>query len=120
MLYKFIGGKDERALLCAFDNIFGRGSMKFSNAHTFNDPFEFKYGSVFPQTRAQVEAWHKAYSRFNVSDGDINELWRNLESGGRDYIFGVEIAEFAEAVLFLLSDAAGYITSEVIRVRGGR
>ncbi len=30
------------------------------------------------------------------------------------------IAEFAEAVLFLLSDAAGYITGEVIRVGGGR
>ena len=30
------------------------------------------------------------------------------------------IAEFAEVVLFLLSDAAGYITGEVIRVGGGR
>ncbi len=30
------------------------------------------------------------------------------------------IAEFAEAVHFLVSDATGYITDEVIRLGGGR
>ncbi len=56
--------------------------------------------------------------------GTYREIIEGLVISHRGRVFGAAgdsvIAEFAEAVLFLLSDPAGYITSEVIRVGDGR
>ncbi len=56
--------------------------------------------------------------------GTYREIIEGLVTSHRGRMFGAAgdsvIAEFAEAVLFLLSDAAGYITGEVIRVGGGK
>ncbi len=56
--------------------------------------------------------------------GTYREIIERLVTSHRGRVFGAAgdsvIAEFAEAVLFLLSDAAVYITGEVIRVGGGR
>ncbi|MFZ5700998.1 MULTISPECIES: hypothetical protein [Pseudomonadota] len=57
MFYKFVGG-DEPALLDIFDKAVENGSLKFTSALGFNDPFEFKFNSIAP-TREAFDAWHK-------------------------------------------------------------
>lgn len=47
MFYKFVGG-DEPALLDIFDKAVENGSLKFTSALGFNDPFEFKFNSIAP------------------------------------------------------------------------
>lgn len=58
MFFKFLGGSDED-LLEVFDHTVVNGSLKFTSAATFNDPFEFKFRSVAPD-RDAYEAWHRA------------------------------------------------------------
>ena len=56
MFYKFVGG-DEPALLDIFEKAVSNGSLKFTSALDFNDPFEFKFNSVAP-TREVFDLWH--------------------------------------------------------------
>jgi hypothetical protein len=88
MLFKFVGATDERKLVEIFDEIFHHGRMKFSAVHTFNDPFDFKYTSVYPKNRDQFEAWHEEYEPWR-SETELAEAWDRLQGNVRvrDYLF---------------------------------
>jgi len=59
MFYKFVGGSDEDQI-AVFDHAVVNGSLKFTSAARFNDPFEFKFKSVAP-ARDAYDAWHRAH-----------------------------------------------------------
>jgi hypothetical protein len=84
--YKFVGAPDEETLLSVFDSIYHRGSMKFSAPHTFNDPFEFKYSSRYPENRAEFDRWvEKLPVKLNYEL--VHAMWRNMTSKQHEFIF---------------------------------
>ena len=82
MFYKFVGG-DETALLDIFDKAAGDGSLKFTSALDFNDPFEFKFNSIAP-TREVFDAWHRTEDA-GCSAGDLEHGWASFAGESADW-----------------------------------
>lgn len=80
MFYKFVGG-DDLALLDIFDRAAAAGSLKFSSALTFNDPFEFKFRSVPPESREAFDAWHRTYAP-ERSPEELDRAWTSFSGEG--------------------------------------
>lgn len=86
MFYKFMGGSDED-LLAVFDHAVVNGSLKFTSAARFNDPFEFKFRSVAPD-RDAYEAWHRAH-RPDVTAEQRAHGWEALTGKQADWNSGL-------------------------------
>lgn len=86
MFYKFMGGSDED-LLAVFDHAVVNGSLKFTSAARFNDPFEFKFKSVAPE-RDAYEAWHRAH-RPDVTAEQREHGWEALTGRQADWNSGL-------------------------------
>jgi hypothetical protein len=82
MLYKFIQSEEQDSLK-VFESIVINGSLKFSSALGFNDPFEFKFSSVAP-SREDFDAWHKKYDRERSSD-EIENGWSSFSGAAADW-----------------------------------
>ena len=82
MFYKFVGG-DEPALLDIFDKAVENGSLKFTSALGFNDPFEFKFNSIAP-TREAFDAWHKTYDPGRSAD-ELEHGWASFFGKSADW-----------------------------------
>lgn len=82
MFYKFIGG-DEPTLLEIFDSAVENGSLKFTSALDFNDPFEFKFNSIAP-TREAFDAWHKTHDPGRAAD-ELEHGWASFSGGSEDW-----------------------------------
>jgi hypothetical protein len=82
MFYKFVGG-DDAALLDIFDKAVVGGSLKFSSALSFNDPFEFKFVSRAP-TRAEFDAWHATYAPHRTPD-ELANAWASFSGTAADW-----------------------------------
>ncbi len=82
MFYKFVGGNDTD-LLDIFDQAVVDGSLKFSSALSFNDPFEFKFVSRVP-TRAEFDAWHETYAPHRTPDKLAN-AWASFSGTAADW-----------------------------------
>ncbi len=81
MFYKFVGG-DEPTLLDIFEKAVSNGSLKFTSALNFNDPFEFKFHSVAP-TREAFDLWHKVHDP-DRSTEELKHGWASF-SGQADW-----------------------------------
>ncbi|NML05959.1 DUF2971 domain-containing protein [Sphingomonas sp. G-3-2-10] len=86
MFYKFMGGSDED-LIEVFDNAVVKGSVKFTSAASFNDPFEFAFRSVVPEREA-YEAWHRTY-RPEVTAEQREHGWEALTGKQADWNSGL-------------------------------
>ena len=82
MLYKFIQG-DEPGLLEIFETAVVGGSLKFSSALAFNDPFEFKFNSIAP-SREAFEKWHRIYDPGRSAD-ELEHGWASFSGAGADW-----------------------------------
>lgn len=86
MFYKFMGGSDAD-LLAVFDDAVVNGSLKFTSASRFNDPFEFKFRSVAPE-RDAYEAWHSTH-RPHVTAEQHDRGWAALTGNQTDWNSGL-------------------------------
>lgn len=86
MFYKFMGGSDDD-LVAVFDHAVVNGSLKFTSAAKFNDPFEFKFRSVAPD-RDAYEAWHRAH-RPDVTAEEREHGWEALTGKQADWNSGL-------------------------------
>ncbi|WP_262691999.1 DUF2971 domain-containing protein [Kordiimonas aestuarii] len=87
MYYKFIGGSED-ALLEIFTKAVANGSVKFTPAHSFNDPFEFKFANVAP-TRATFDRWHSIHAPHRTKD-ELENAWRSLSGPAKSYTAAFE------------------------------
>lgn len=86
MFYKFMGGSNED-LIAVFDHAVVNGSLKFTSAARFNDPFEFKFRSVAPE-RDAYEAWHRIH-RPEVTAEERENGWVALTGEQADWNSGL-------------------------------
>lgn len=82
MFYKFFGG-DETSLLEAFDKAAVSGSVRFTSALSFNDPFEFKFNAVAP-SRDAFDAWHQLHAP-DRSGVELENAWASFSGPGADW-----------------------------------
>lgn len=82
MLYKFVQG-DERELLGIFEKAVVGGSLKFTSAMKFNDPFEFKFNSIAP-TRDAYDAWHEIHDPERTVE-ELNNGWAAFSGSAADW-----------------------------------
>jgi hypothetical protein len=82
MLYKFIQS-EAHVLLDVFEKIVVGGSLKFSSALSFNDPFEFKFNSIAP-SREIFDAWHRTYDPGRSAD-ELEQGWASFSDSGADW-----------------------------------
>lgn len=82
MFYKFVGG-DGPALGDIFDKAVDNGSLKFTSALEFDDPFEFKFNSIVP-SREAFDAWQKTEDP-GCSAEDLEHGWAYLSGGSADW-----------------------------------
>lgn len=102
MFYKFIGG-DEPTLLDVLDKAVGDGSLKFTSALGFNDPFEFKFNSIAP-TRDAFDAWHSKHDPNRGAD-ELENAWKSFsgESAGWNTGFVPRHNLLSKAYVFCLA-----------------
>ncbi|MEO9229916.1 MAG: DUF2971 domain-containing protein [Devosia sp.] len=82
MFYKFVGGEDDAALLDVMDKVLA-GSIKFTSAAHFNDPFEFKFDAVAP-TREAFDAWHREHDPARSPD-ELENAWKSSSGPAADW-----------------------------------
>lgn len=82
MFYKFVGGT-ESGLLDIFDKAVVGGSLKFTSALGFNDPFEFKFVSVPPE-REVFDAWH-AINDPSRNAAELEHGWASFSGNAADW-----------------------------------
>lgn len=81
MFYKFVGG-DDAAVADVLDKVLA-GSIKFTSAAQFNDPFEFKFSSIAP-TREVFDDWHARHDP-DRSTEELEEGWRSFSGPAADW-----------------------------------
>ncbi|PYD46320.1 DUF2971 domain-containing protein [Novacetimonas pomaceti] len=103
MYYKFMGGDDD-ALCGVFDKAVREGSVRFTPAAAFNDPFEFKFTTVAPPTREAFDKWHDIYAPEYTAE-QRSHAWLAFDGPASDFNtrFVPRVVMFAQLYVLCLA-----------------